>query len=78
MKKKVIIIFSIILSIILLCFNTYATDRITETVYVTKTGSKFHAYGCDYLDGQPIKTTLSKAIEAGYAPCKVCNPYRFS
>lgn len=77
MKKRIMVIFLILLSIILLCFNVYATDRI-ETVYVTKTGSKYHIYGCDYLDGQPMKTTLSKAIEAGYSPCKVCNPYRFS
>lgn len=74
MKKKVAVIFFIILSIISLCFNAYATDG-TETVYVTKTGSKYHTYGCDYLNGQPLKTTLSNAIDKGYSPCKMCNPY---
>ena len=74
MKKKVAVIFFIILSMISLCFNAYATDG-TETVYVTKTGSKYHTYGCDYLNGQPLKTTLSNAIDKGYSPCKMCNPY---
>jgi len=46
-----------------------------RTVYITKTGSKYHSQGCDYLDTRPYSTTVSNAEHAGFSPCKVCNPY---
>ena len=43
------------------------------TVYVTRTGSKYHAAGCRYLSKSKIPMTLSEASER-YSPCSVCNP----
>ena len=47
----------------------------TRTVYITKTDSKYHAYGCDALKNTPSKTTVETAKNRGYAPCKICDPY---
>jgi endonuclease YncB( thermonuclease family) len=49
-----------------------ATDQQDETVYVTKTGSKYHRAGCRYLKSS-IPMPLSQAA-ASYSPCSVCNP----
>lgn len=46
----------------------------STTVYVTKTGKRYHKSSCRYLSQSKIKTTKSKAINAGYTPCKVCKP----
>jgi len=47
---------------------------LTEVVYVTKTGKKFHKSSCRYLKSSKIKTTKAEAKEAGYTACKVCKP----
>lgn len=44
------------------------------TVYITKTGKKYHKVGCKTLKKSKIKTTLSKAKKSKYTPCKVCKP----
>lgn len=44
------------------------------TVYITNTGSKFHAWGCRFLRQSCIKTTRTEAISHGLEPCGVCNP----
>ena len=44
-------------------------------VYVTRTGSKYHRYGCSYLKSC-IETTLSSAKSSGYSACSRCNPPR--
>ncbi len=49
------------------------TDRAEATVYVTRTGSKYHRAGCRYLSKSMISITLSEA-KAKYSPCSVCNP----
>ncbi len=43
------------------------------TVYVTKTGSKYHRSGCRYLNKSKISIDLSSA-KSMYTPCSVCNP----
>lgn len=45
-----------------------------ETVYVTKTGSKYHRAGCRYLSRSCIAMNLSSAKSSGYSPCSVCGP----
>ena len=50
------------------------TDQQTKTVYVTKTGSKYHAAGCRHLSKSQIPMSLSDAIASGYSPCSVCRP----
>ncbi|WP_027399174.1 hypothetical protein [Anaerovorax odorimutans] len=44
------------------------------TVYITKTGSKYHRDGCRYLRQSKISISKSEAINQGYTPCSVCNP----
>jgi endonuclease YncB( thermonuclease family) len=44
-----------------------------ETVYVTRTGSKYHRSGCRYLRSSAIPMSLSRAKES-YSPCSICNP----
>ncbi len=42
------------------------------TVYITRTGKKYHQAGCRYLKSQsPISLTDAKVR---YSPCSVCNP----
>ena len=46
----------------------------SETVYITKTGKRYHRAGCRYLSHSSIKTTVTEAKANGYTPCKVCHP----
>ena len=52
-----------------------ATNSRGETVYVTRTGKKYHRGSCRYLKKSKIKITLSEAKKR-YQPCKVCKPPR--
>jgi uncharacterized repeat protein (TIGR02543 family) len=44
------------------------------TVYITKTGSKYHRDGCSSLRKSKIAISLQDAVARGYEPCKNCNP----
>jgi len=44
------------------------------TVYITRTGRKYHRAGCRYLRKSKIPISLKDAIKRGYTPCSVCNP----
>ncbi len=44
------------------------------TVYVTKSGKKYHADGCSYLSSSKIAISLDDAKAKGYTPCSKCNP----
>ena len=46
----------------------------TVTVYITKTGEKYHRAGCRYLAKSCIAIGLADAKAAGYGPCSVCGP----
>jgi hypothetical protein len=48
-------------------------DETQITVYVTKTGAKYHRAGCSYLRRSAIATTL-QAAKARYTPCSRCHP----
>src|SRR5438094_837965 len=45
-----------------------------QTVYVTRTGKKYHVAGCQYLRSSQIPMKLKDAVSAGYTPCSVCKP----
>lgn len=45
-----------------------------QTVYITKSGEKFHTCTCRYLSKSKISISLSEAQEKGYTGCKVCKP----
>lgn len=49
------------------------TARTEATVYITRTGSKYHRAGCRYLRQSKIAISLSEAKKY-YDPCSVCNP----
>ena len=44
------------------------------TVYITRTGKKYHRLGCRYLRKSCIPISLTEAKRRGYTPCKVCKP----
>ncbi|MGI6100943.1 MAG: hypothetical protein ACOYET_00480 [Bacillota bacterium] len=44
------------------------------TVFIAKSGSKYHCEGCRYLSTGGDAIVLSDAKRRGYGPCKVCNP----
>lgn len=44
------------------------------TVYITKTGKKYHTATCSYLGESKTGIKLSEAVERGYTPCSRCNP----
>lgn len=45
------------------------------TVYVTRTGTKYHREGCRHLRRSKIPRSLSE-IAGRYEPCGVCRPPR--
>jgi hypothetical protein len=48
-------------------------DPQNVTVYVTRTGTKYHRDGCRYLSKSKIPMSLKEAAKR-YEPCKVCRP----
>jgi TonB family protein len=58
--------------ILLLLF--VATFSMAQTVYTTKTGSKYHSDGCRHLRQSQYSISLQSAINSGYTPCSVCGP----
>ncbi len=65
MKRQVVAVF--------LLFLTMAAMAADETVYVTKTGTKYHRAGCRHLAKSAIPMALSEAASR-YSPCSACNP----
>jgi biopolymer transport protein ExbD len=51
------------------------TDKREITVYVTRTGQKYHRGSCRHLARSKFPMPLSEAKRA-YDPCKVCSPPR--
>jgi hypothetical protein len=43
------------------------------TVYVTKTGEKYHSNSCRYLSKSRTPMALEEAVKAGYGPCSRCS-----
>jgi hypothetical protein len=60
---------ALILSILVLSYFSYS-----QTVYVTRTGEKYHDDGCRYLSKSKIEITLADAKDKGYTACSVCKP----
>ena len=54
--------------------STASNDKNTLTVYITKTGSKYHRSGCRYLSCSCYPISLSSAKNQGYSPCSRCTP----
>jgi hypothetical protein len=50
------------------------TQTKEQTVYITKTGKKYHTATCRYLAKSKIPISLKDAKANGYTPCSVCKP----
>jgi endonuclease YncB( thermonuclease family) len=50
-----------------------AAEPVEGTVYVTRTGSKYHRSSCQYLRRSRIPISLKDARQS-YEPCSVCKP----
>jgi micrococcal nuclease len=44
------------------------------TVFITRTGKKYHRVGCRYLSKSIIPISLKDAKQRGYTPCSECHP----
>lgn len=51
-----------------------STTDTSATVYVTKTGDKYHRSSCSYLRNSKISISKNNAISQGYTACSRCNP----
>lgn len=52
-----------------------AADKAASiTVYITRTGKKYHRAGCSYLRRSKIPISLIEALARGYTPCSRCKP----
>lgn len=49
-------------------------DPQSITVYITKTGEKYHRDGCRFLRESKIPVLLEELDTEKYTPCAVCNP----
>jgi len=65
----------ILLSLLFVSF-IFANTTISQsqTVYVTKSGKKYHTGECRYTSNNSVSIDLSEALDRGYEPCKVCKP----
>ncbi len=63
-----------ILFLFLAYFAIAISNCTAQTVYITKTSSKYHVENCRYLSESKIAIQLKDGIERGYQPCKVCHP----
>ncbi len=48
----------------------------SQTVYITKTGKKYHKKTCNYLKYSKKAVPLKRTLYFGYLPCKVCTPVK--
>jgi hypothetical protein len=46
----------------------------SQTVYITKTGKKYHEQTCRYLSSSSIPINVSDAINRGFSSCSICTP----
>lgn len=61
-------------TLLLLTLFLWSSNVFSQTVYVTKTGEKYHSEGCQYLRKSAISIQLKEAVESRYEACMVCKP----
>ncbi|MDY4429678.1 hypothetical protein [Evtepia sp.] len=52
--------------------SSSSSETQSQTVYITRTGSKYHRNGCQYLRQSQIAISLSDAKARGYTACSRC------
>jgi len=62
------------LLLLLLFFSLATSNAFSQTVYITKTGKKYHEATCRYLSRSSIAINFSDARAEGYTPCSICDP----
>lgn len=58
----------------LIIFFVFADSSFSQTVYVTKSGRKYHNYDCRYINNSSVAVSIEEAVSHGYTACKVCRP----
>jgi hypothetical protein len=48
------------------------TQKQECTVYITRTGKRYHRAGCHYLHHGAVAMTREEALKRGLTPCHVC------
>jgi hypothetical protein len=59
-----------------LLFLAIGVSAAGQSVFITRTGVKYHDGSCEHLHSSKIPITLSEALNRGYTPCNVCRPDR--
>lgn len=54
--------------------GTAATPELGPTVYMTRTGRRYHRDGCPNVRQGAVAVPLSEAQRLGLTPCPVCKP----
>jgi len=49
-------------------------EKVTETVYVTSSGTKYHRSDCRYIKEKNCNVYTREEAKTKYAPCSVCKP----
>lgn len=52
--------------------TSVSLPAISNTVYITATGTKYHRSGCQYLSQSSYRISLAEAKSRGYTPCSRC------
>ena len=55
-------------------FSLLISNVFSQTVYITKTGKKYHNANCTYLRSSSFPINLSDALARGLDACSVCKP----
>jgi hypothetical protein len=84
MKKAFTVLFALVMLLANAApFASRAEPEATEqvqtkeiTVYITRTGKKYHRAGCSYLRSSSIPISLKNAKSNGYTACSRCRPPR--
>lgn len=73
LKKQLLTLLLVVGMVFSLPLTTFAASGNT-TVYVTRTGEKYHSNGCQYLRKSKIAISLQDAVNSGYDACSRCDP----
>jgi len=61
-------------TLLLILTFSFVNSAVSQTVYTTKTGEKYHKSNCRYLKYSKKEYTLEKALALGFSACSVCKP----
>jgi hypothetical protein len=62
-----------IIYLLLIC-SIFSSIASAQTVYITKSGSKYHSDGCSYLKKSSTPIDIKEVVSKGYTPCSRCKP----